>query len=72
MSKRLVEIDDDLLREAREVLGTRTIRETVTTALERAVRSEERQTRLDDRSLERFATAASDLADEEVMGAAWR
>ncbi|MBA3373604.1 MAG: type II toxin-antitoxin system VapB family antitoxin, partial [Euzebyaceae bacterium] len=33
MAKRLVEIDDDLLEQARQALGTSTIKETVNTAL---------------------------------------
>jgi len=37
MTKRLVEIDDGLLDRARCVAGTRTIKETVQTALQRLV-----------------------------------
>jgi Arc/MetJ family transcription regulator len=37
MAKRLVDIDDDLLERARAVAGTRTIKETVSTALQRLV-----------------------------------
>jgi Arc/MetJ family transcription regulator len=72
VTKRLVEIEDNLLAEARQALGTSTIKETVATALEHAIRSSERRTRLNDATLERFAAAAQDLADDEVMSAAWR
>jgi len=72
VTKRLVEIEDGLLRKAGQALGTGTIRETVTTALELAVRRSERRTRLDDAALRRFASAAEQLDDEDVMGAAWR
>ena len=44
MSKRLVEIDDDLLERARSVAGTGTIKETVNAALQRLV-NDERVTR---------------------------
>ncbi len=37
MTKRLVEIDDDLLERARSIAGTETIKETVSTALRRLV-----------------------------------
>jgi Arc/MetJ family transcription regulator len=37
MTKRLVEIDDDLLERARSIAGTATIKETVSTALRRLV-----------------------------------
>jgi Arc/MetJ family transcription regulator len=72
MTKRLVEIDDGLLQQAREALGTETIRDTVETALEQAVKSDHRHTRVTDATLQRFAAATGDLGDEEVMNAAWR
>jgi Arc/MetJ family transcription regulator len=40
MTKRLVEIDDDLLSRARSISGCGTIKETVNTALERLVDDE--------------------------------
>lgn len=40
MTKRLVEIDDDLLERARSIAGTETIKETVNTALRRLVDDE--------------------------------
>jgi Arc/MetJ family transcription regulator len=72
MTKRLIEIEDALLEQARRALGTETIKDTVTTALQQVVHGSERRARLDDAALERFAEAAADLGDDEVMGAAWR
>jgi Arc/MetJ family transcription regulator len=72
MVKRLIDIEDSLLEEARQALGTGTIKETVTTALVRVVRDSQRRAELDDAALERFAALAKDLGDEEVMAAAWR
>jgi Arc/MetJ family transcription regulator len=72
MVKRLVDIEEGLLEEARQALGTSTIKETVTVALVQAVRSRQRRMQFDDKALERFASAAGDLGDDQVMGAAWR
>ena len=72
MAKRLVDIEDGLLEEARQALGTSTIKETVAVALQEAVRSRRRRARLDDEALQRFSNAASDLGDETVMSAAWQ
>jgi Arc/MetJ family transcription regulator len=72
MTQRLVDIDDALLEQARQALGTATITDTVTTALRQAISSSERRTRLDEESLRRFADAAVDLGDDEVLASAWR
>jgi Arc/MetJ family transcription regulator len=72
MVKRLVDIEDSLLEQARDALGTSTIKETVAAALRQAVRSSQRRARLDDRALQRFSSAAADLGDENVMAAAWQ
>jgi Arc/MetJ family transcription regulator len=72
MTKRLVEIEDGLLEQARQALGTDTIKDTVTSALQHVVHSSERRARLDDATLKRFAAATTDLGDDEVMAAAWR
>jgi Arc/MetJ family transcription regulator len=72
MAKRLVDIEDGLLEEARQVLGTATIKETVAVALLEAVRNRRRRTRLDDAALQRFSNVAADLGDETVMAAAWQ
>lgn len=71
MSKRLVDIDDDMLEQARRVLGTLTIKDTVNTALEDAVRAAARRQRVDGDALRRFAEATQDLGDPEVMAGAW-
>ena len=70
MSKRLVEIDDEVLAEARRVLGTSTIKETVNTALHDAVQAVSRRS-VDMAALRRFARATRDLRDPEVMARAW-
>lgn len=68
MSKRLVDIDDELLAEATEILGASTMKEAVNRSLEEVVlaarrrQHAERLSRLDD----------LDLADPEVMAGAWR
>jgi Arc/MetJ family transcription regulator len=72
MVKRLVDIEDSLLDQAREALGTSTIKDTVTVALRQAVQSSQRRARLDDTALQRFSNAAADLGDENVMAAAWQ
>jgi len=43
MSKRLVDINDDLLQAAREAFGTTTIKDTVNTSLEESVRAAHRR-----------------------------
>jgi Arc/MetJ family transcription regulator len=72
LTKRLIEIEDDLLQQAREALGTETIKDTVATALRQAIHGSQRRTRLDDTTLQQFAAASEDLADDDVMAAAWR
>lgn len=68
MSKRLVDIDDGMLRAAQGALGTRTIKETVNEALSRAVAAEARG-----RMLRRLrAGGLPDLRDPDVMAGAWR
>ena len=72
MAKRLVDIEDGLLEQAREALGTSTIKDTVAAALRQAIRTSQRRVRLDDSALQRFSNLAADLGDENVMAAAWR
>lgn len=72
MTKRLVDIEDEALEEARRILGTRTIKDTVNTALHETIRAAQRQQHLDRAALRRFAAAARDLGDEDVMADAWR
>lgn len=70
MTKRLVDIDDEVLQEARRVLGTATLKETVNTALEETVKVAWRRS-ISKEDLRRGAAACKDLADPEVMARAW-
>ncbi|HSO51351.1 MAG TPA: DUF2191 domain-containing protein [Actinomycetes bacterium] len=72
MTKRLIDIEDSLLEQARTVLRTNTIKDTVITALQQAVQSSRRLKDVDEAALQHFAAAAADLGDPEVMAAAWR
>ena len=68
MTKRLVDIDDELLAEARELLRAPTMKEAVNAALQQVIDSELRH-----RHLQRLeAGTGTDLADDEVMRGAWR
>ena len=68
MKKTSVVIDDSLLEQAQDLLGTRSIRDTIDTALREIVRNEARR--------QEIAALAEmdglDLANEEVMARAWR
>lgn len=71
MTKRLVDVDDDLLRAAQALAGERTITGTVRTALELLV-SQHESAEQDLR--ERWAAlgdALADLQDDDVMSRAW-
>jgi len=71
VTKRLIDVDDRLLQAAREALGVETYKETVNRALERVVA--QHPSDVDTASaLRAFADATIDLADPEVMSAAWR
>lgn len=72
MTKRLIDIEDSLLEQARTMLRTNTIKDTVITALQQAVQSSRRLKDVDEVALQHFAAAAADLGDPEVMAAAWR
>lgn len=72
MTKRLIDVEDEALDAARRVLGTRTIKDTVNTALRASVQAADRRERVDAAALERFADASRDLLDEDVMADAWR
>ena len=68
MTKRLVDIDDGLLAEARVLTGAVTMKEAVNTALQHVIDSELRR-----RHLQRLeAGTGTDLSDNEVMRGAWR
>jgi Arc/MetJ family transcription regulator len=68
MSATQIDLDHDLLRQAAAVLGTTTKKATVNAALRSVVSSELRRRHLD----ELAAGALPDLADPDVMAAAWR
>lgn len=68
MTKRLVDIDDDLLEQVRQVLGAATMKEAVNGALRHVVDFELRL-----EHVRRLMTLEGiDLADERIMGDAWR
>ena len=68
MSKRLVDIDDDLLEAATAILGASTMKETVNRSLETVVLAARRH-----RHADRLAHMRDlDLADPVVMAGAWR
>ena len=68
MSKRLVDIDDDLLKEASAVLGASTMKEAVNRSLESVVVTARRGRHAD--RLEEMQ--GLDLDDPSVMSGAWR
>ncbi|MGQ0744502.1 MAG: type II toxin-antitoxin system VapB family antitoxin [Acidimicrobiales bacterium] len=68
MTKRLVDIDDDLLGEATALLGASTMKEAVNRSLEAVVLAAKRR-----RHADRLAAMHDlDLADPRVMSGAWR
>jgi Arc/MetJ family transcription regulator len=68
MTKRLVDVDDELLARAQEILGTKTMKDTVNGALGETVRRQ-----LWRRHIERLRTMEGlDLDDPDVMKSAWR
>jgi Arc/MetJ family transcription regulator len=68
MSKRLVDIDDELLQEASVVLGAATMKEAVNRSLESVVLAARRR-----RHGERLETMEGvDLDNPEIMTGAWR
>ncbi len=68
VTKRLIDVDDAALHAARDALGTRTIKDTVNTALEAAAALVARR-----RHLERFAKdQLPDLRRDDIIDQAWR
>lgn len=68
MTKRLVDINDELLEEATEILGASTMKEAVNRSLEEVVLAARRR-----RHVDRLSTMRNlDLDDPEVMAGAWR
>ena len=70
MTKRLVDIDDEVLEEARRALGTKTLKDTVNEALRATVRAHPHQD-ITQEDIERFVKATVDLRDPEIMAGAW-
>jgi Arc/MetJ family transcription regulator len=68
MSKRLVDIDDDLLKEASSVLGATTMKDTVNQALASVVQAARRRRHADRLQ----AMDGLDLDKPRVMNQAWR
>ena len=67
MTKRLVDIDDELLERVREMTGAATMKEAVNGALQHVVDFDLRL-----RHVRRLLTLEGiDLADEQVMNDAW-
>jgi len=69
VSKTLVDVDDDLLAQARGLLGTATKKDTINGALREVV---QRQLRLDALATAREQTFLAALTDESFRAAAWR
>jgi Arc/MetJ family transcription regulator len=68
VTKRLIDIDDDLLRKARETLGTGTMKDTVNRALAEVARAELRR-----RHTARLISGdGTDLGHDDIMAKAWR
>jgi len=67
MTRTLIDIDDEALDAAAQVLGTSTKVSTVNRALAEVAARQQRLAFLDD-----LDHAATDLADPEVMRGAWR
>ena len=68
MRKTSVDIDNDLMEQARSVLGTSSIKATIDAALREVLRAEARRQEI--RALSRMD--GLDLANEDVMAKAWR
>jgi Arc/MetJ family transcription regulator len=68
MSTTRIELDQELLAQAADILGTTTKKATVNEALRRVVQLEARRRHLE----ELAAGALPDLSDPAVMRAAWR
>lgn len=68
MTKRLVDIDDALLAEVRELIGVATMKEAVNTALQQLLDTELRRQHL----LRLETGRGTDLGDDEIMQGAWR
>jgi Arc/MetJ family transcription regulator len=70
VTKRLVDIDDEILEEARRALGTKTLKDTVNESLRAAVRAAKRRD-ITQEDIERFVNATVDFRDPAIMAGAW-
>jgi Arc/MetJ family transcription regulator len=70
MTKRLVDIDDEILEEARRALGTTTLKETVNRSLRSIVETYQRR-QITKEDIQRFVEATEDLRNPEIMAKAW-
>ncbi|NNC41386.1 MAG: type II toxin-antitoxin system VapB family antitoxin [Acidimicrobiia bacterium] len=66
MTKRLVDIEDSLLREAQQLLGAETMKETVNRALAEVIDLDRRR-----RLLDRMSTGRGVDLSDEITSAAW-
>jgi Arc/MetJ family transcription regulator len=68
MTKRLVDIDDELLAQARASLGAASMKDTVNRALQEVVNADLRRRHID----QLVSMKGLDLDDPEIMSGAWR
>ncbi len=71
MTKRLIEIDDELLVAAKDAAGQETIKGTVTAALQRLVAEHRRREQTTRDRWDGLGDALADLQDEDLMRRAW-
>jgi Arc/MetJ family transcription regulator len=70
MTKRLVDIDDEILEQARDALGTTTLKDTVNEALRTTVQAVHRR-EITKEDLQRVGELLVDLGNPEIMAKAW-
>jgi Arc/MetJ family transcription regulator len=70
MTKRLIDVDDEALAEARRVLGTVTLKDTVNHSLRETVATARRR-EITEQDLRRVGELLVDLGDPEVVAKAW-
>jgi Arc/MetJ family transcription regulator len=70
VTKRLVDIDDNVLAEARAALGTSTLKDTVNGALHETVMAARRRA-ITHEDIVAFVEATEDLRNPEIMAKAW-
>jgi len=70
MTKRLVDIDDEVLDEAKRALGTTTLKDTINSSLRESVAAARRR-EITKEDLQRVGELLTDLGDPEVMAKAW-